>query len=107
MRSGVAWRRAPAADPTRALRGHRALSHAFYVDDLYDRALVRPVRRCRAGSARDRRHVVVAGRCSAPAAARGCSPAWCARTQAGNIQRTSPGLLAGVLLIVAGVVVLT
>ena len=41
----MAWRRAPAEDPSlRLVRLRPALVNAFYVDELYDRLFVRPVR---------------------------------------------------------------
>jgi NADH-quinone oxidoreductase subunit L len=100
------WHRAPAADPTRAVRGHRALVHAFYVDNLYARAFVRPVR-VAARAVRETDDSVVL----AAVLGSGRGAKWLAgvvaRTQSGNVTSYLTGLLAGVLLIVAGVVVLT
>jgi len=98
----LAWRRAPAADPTAQLRQRRALEHAFFVDDLYDRAFVRPVRvATRAvGWADD---AVVGGAVRGTGTETGRLSGWVARTQGGNVQAYLTGLLAGVLLLVAGV----
>ncbi len=103
---GLAWRRAPGTDPTLAFRGRRALVHAFYVDDVYDRALVRPVRAAARSVRWTDDSVVVAGVLGTGRGARLLS-AVVARSQAGNITSYLTGLLAGVLLIVAGVVVFT
>ena len=101
----LVWRRAPAADPTATLRQRRALEHAFFVDDVYDRVLVRPVRvATRAvGWADD---TVVGGAVRGAGAEAGRLSGWVARTQGGNVQSYLTGLLAGVLLLVAGVVTL-
>jgi NADH-quinone oxidoreductase subunit L len=101
----LVWRRAPAADPTARLRQRRALEHAFFVDDLYDRAFVRPVRvATRAvGWADD---TVVGGAVRGTGTETGRLSGWVARTQGGNVQTYLTGLLAGVLLLVAGVVTL-
>jgi NADH-quinone oxidoreductase subunit L len=83
------WRRDPAADPSLALgRRRAALVHAFYVDDLYDRAIVQPVRLATRAVRRTDDDVVLG-------------------VVLGNITTYLTGLLAGVLLIVAGVVVFT
>jgi NADH-quinone oxidoreductase subunit L len=102
----VVWRRAPGTDPTLALRGRRALVHAFYVDDVYDRAFVRPVRVAARAVRWTDDSVVLAGVLGTGRGARLLS-AFVARSQAGNITSYLTGLLAGVLLIVAGVVVFT
>jgi NADH-quinone oxidoreductase subunit L len=101
------WRRDPAADPSLALGRRRpALVHAFYVDDLYDRALVRPVRLATRAVRRTDDDVVLGAVLGTGRGARWLSGA-IARTQGGNITTYLTGLLAGVLLIVAGVVVFT
>jgi NADH-quinone oxidoreductase subunit L len=101
------WRRDPAADPSLALGRRRpALVHAFYVDDLYDRALVRPVRLATRAVRRTDDDVVLGAVLGTGRGARWLSDA-IARTQGGNITTYLTGLLAGVLLIVAGVVVFT
>jgi NADH-quinone oxidoreductase subunit L len=102
----LVWRRAPAADPTVALRGHRALVHAFYVDDLYDRAFVRPVR-VAARSVRRVDDTVVLGAVLGSGRGARLLSGVVARTQSGNVTSYLTGLLAGVLLVVAGVVVFT
>ncbi len=101
------WRRDPAADPSLALGRRRpALVHAFYVDELYDRTLVRPVRLATRAVRRTDDDVVLGAVLGTGWGARWLSGA-VARTQGGNITTYLTGLLAGVLLIVAGVVVLT
>jgi NADH-quinone oxidoreductase subunit L len=101
------WRRDPAADPSLALGRRRpALVHAFYVDDLYDRAFVRPVRLATRAVRRADDDVVLAAVLGSGRGARWLSGA-VARTQGGNVTTYLTGLLAGVLLIVAGVVVFT
>jgi NADH-quinone oxidoreductase subunit L len=102
----VAWRRAPAADPTLALRVRPAMERAFYVDDLYDRAFVRPVRAATSGVAWTD-DAVVGGAVRTTAAETGRLSRLVALTQAGNVQTYLTGLLAGVLLLVVGVVTLT
>jgi NADH-quinone oxidoreductase subunit L len=103
----LAWRRQPGTDPSLALgRRRAALVHAFYVDDLYDRALVRPVRLATRAVRRTDDDVVLGAVLGTGRGARWLSGA-VARTQGGNITTYLTGLLAGVLLIVAGVVVLT
>jgi NADH-quinone oxidoreductase subunit L len=101
------WQRDPAADPSLALGRRRpALVHAFYLDDLYDRAFVGPVRLATRAVRRADDDVVLGA-----VLGTGRGPRWLsaavARTQGGNITTYLTGLLAGVLLIVAGVVVLT
>jgi NADH-quinone oxidoreductase subunit L len=101
------WRRDSAADPSLALGRRRpALVHAFYVDDFYDRALVRPVRLATRAVRRTDDEVVLGAVLGTGRGARWMSGA-IARTQGGNITTYLTGLLAGVLLIVAGVVVFT
>jgi len=101
------WRRDPAADPSLALgRRRAALVHAFYVDDLYDQAIVAPVRLATRSVRRTDDEVVLGAVLGTGRGARWLSGA-IARTQSGNITTYLTGLLAGVLLIVAGVVVLT
>ena len=102
----LVWRRDPVADPAAALRWRPALVHAFYVDDLYDRAVVRPVRVAARAVRRVDDDVVVGGVTGTGRGARSLA-ALVARTQGGNITAYLTGLLAGVLLIAAGVVVLT
>jgi NADH-quinone oxidoreductase subunit L len=103
----LVWRREPGVDPSLALgRRRAALVHAFYVDDLYDRALVRPVRLATRAVRRTDDDVVLGAVLGTGRGARWLSGA-IARTQGGNITTYLTGLLAGVLLIVAGVVVFT
>ncbi len=100
------WRRDPVADPTAALRFRPALVHAFYVDDLYDRAVVRPVRVAARAVRRVDDDVVIAAVTGTGRGAR-LLAGLVARTQTGNVTAYLTGLLAGVLLIAAGVLVLT
>ncbi len=101
----LVWRRAPAADPTAELRQRRAFEHAFFVDDLYDRAFVRPVKvATRAVGWTD--DTVVGGAVLGAGTEAGRLSGWVGRTQGGNVQTYLTGLLAGVLLLVAGVVTL-
>jgi NADH-quinone oxidoreductase subunit L len=100
------WRREPAIDPTAALRTRTALEKAFFVDDLYDRAFVRPVRAA-TGAVRWADDEVVGGAVRGTGTETGRLAALVARTQGGNVQAYLTGLLAGVLLLVLGVVTLT
>ena len=100
------WRRDPAVDPLAKLRWRPAMVTAFYVDDLYDRAVVRPVRRAARAVRRFDDDVVVGGVNGTGGGARSLA-GLVARTQGGNVTAYLTGLLAGVLLIAAGVVVLT
>ena len=100
------WRLEPLVDPTLGLRARTALERAFYVDDVYDRVFVRPVRAATGGVAWTDDAVV-----GGAVRATGSETARLARlvslTQAGNVQTYLTGLLAGVLLLVVGVVTLT
>jgi NADH-quinone oxidoreductase subunit L len=103
----LAWRRAPAEDPSlRLTRVRPALVSAFYVDELYDRLFVRPVRLA-ASSVRWTDDEVVIG----TVAGSGRGATWLAnllrRTQQGNVQTYLTGLLAGVVILAVGVVTLT
>jgi NADH-quinone oxidoreductase subunit L len=103
----VAWRRAPAEDPSlRLARLRPALAHAFYVDDLYDRLFVRPVRLA-AQAVRWTDDEVVIG----TVAGSGHRATWLAgllrRTQQGNVQTYLTGLLAAIVILAVGVVTLT
>ena len=101
----LVWRRAPAADPTAELRQRRALEHAFFVDDLYDRAFVQPVRvATRAVGWADDAVVGEAVRDTGRGTSR--LSEWVSRAQGSTVQAYLTGLLAGVLLLVAGVVTL-
>ena len=101
----LVWRRHPAADPTAAWSARQALEHAFYVDELYDRAFVRPVRVATRGVGWADDAVVGGAVLGAGGEARRLA-GLVARTQGGNVQGYLTGLLAGVLLLVAGVVTL-
>ena len=96
-------RRRPEADPVAVLgRASRPLARAFYVDELYDVAAVRPVRwLARAVVRVDDRGVdaavVDAGR------AAGFAGGSLRLLQRGNIQSYLTGLIAGVLVIVVSV----
>ena len=101
------WRREPAADPSRVLgRGRAALEHAFYVDDVYDVTLVRPVRRAARAVTWTDDSVVVPTVLGSGRGARALA-ALVSRTEGGNVTAYLTGLIAGVLIVVAGVVVLT
>ena len=79
---------------------------AFYVDELYDAAFVRPVR----GAAMGVLAVdddVVDGAAWAPAGARRGWRSCIRLTQAGNVQAYLTGVLAGVVVLAVGVVTLT
>jgi NADH-quinone oxidoreductase subunit L len=103
----LVWRREPGVDPSLALgRRRAALVNAFYLDDLYDRTLVRPVGLVTRAVRRTDDDVVLGAVLGTGRGARWLSGA-IARTQGGNITTYLTGLLAGVLLIVAGVVVFT
>jgi NADH-quinone oxidoreductase subunit L len=102
----VAWRRVPAADPMRLASLRRVLEHAFYVDDLYDRLFVRPVRAAtRAVRWTDDEVVVATVAGSGLGATR--LAVLLRRTQQGNVQTYLTGLLAGVVILAVGVVTLT
>jgi NADH-quinone oxidoreductase subunit L len=103
----VVWRRAPAVDPSlRLVRLRPALVNAFYVDDLYDRLFVRPVRLA-ASSVRwtDDEVIVTTVAGSGLGATR--LAVLLRRTQQGNVQTYLTGLLAGVVILAVGVVTLT
>jgi NADH-quinone oxidoreductase subunit L len=101
----LVWRSAPAADPTADLRQRRAFEHAFFVDDLYDRAFVQPVRLAtRAVGWADDEVVGEAVRDTGRGTGR--LSEWVSRAQGATVQAYLTGLLAGVLLLVAGVVTL-
>ena len=95
-----------ALDPARVLRGARPVfARAFYVDEVYDAAIVRPVRALA-------RHVVTFDKSRVDAAVVGTGRA-AGRLgerlripQNGNAQSYLTGLIAGVVVIVAGVVIL-
>ncbi|WP_243717639.1 NADH-quinone oxidoreductase subunit L [Actinomadura sp. KC345] len=99
------WNRDPALDPARALGPVRPLfARAFFVDELYERTIVRPVQAAA-------RHIVILDRRRVDAAVTGTGRA-SARfgemlrvPQNGNAQSYLTGLLAGVVVIVAGVVI--
>ncbi|NKZ02589.1 NADH-quinone oxidoreductase subunit 5 family protein [Actinomadura latina] len=102
----LVWNRDPALDPARALGPVRpAFARAFFVDELYAAAIVRPVQALA-------RYVVTFDRVGVDAAVVGTGRG--ARRlaevlrvpQNGNPQTYLTGLLAGVVVIVAGVVIL-
>ncbi|WUI00180.1 NADH-quinone oxidoreductase subunit L [Spirillospora sp. NBC_00431] len=99
------WNRDPALDPARALGPARPLfARAFYVDELYVLIIIRPVRALA-------RHVVIFDGRQVDGAVVGAGRG--ARRlggilripQNGNAQNYLTGLLAGVVVIVAGVVI--
>jgi NADH-quinone oxidoreductase subunit L len=99
-------RRDPVADPVRVLgRAARPLGRAFYVDDIYDRALVRPLTAsARAVVAIDR--VAVDGAVVTTGRGTGAAGGALRLVQGGNVQGYLSGLLLGVLVIVVSVAVL-
>jgi NADH-quinone oxidoreductase subunit L len=103
----ITWRRAPAEDPSlRLARLRPTLVSAFYVDELYDRLFVRPVRLA-ANSVRWTDDEVVIG--TVAGSGRGATRLanLLRRTQQGNVQTYLTGLLAGVVILAVGVVTLT
>ncbi|GAA2720708.1 NADH-quinone oxidoreductase subunit L [Actinocorallia aurantiaca] len=103
----LAWRDAPASDPSdRMGRVRPLLENAFYMDGLYDRAIVRPVKWAgRVVRGTDTRVVDGAVEATVPAA-RGLG-ALARLPQTGNPQTYLTGLLAGAVLLVLAVVALT
>jgi NADH-quinone oxidoreductase subunit L len=99
----VALRRRPADDPVTLLgRAASPLRHAFYVDALYDRVLVRPLNAVARGAPDvDRRRVdaVVTGTGRATT----LMGAAVRLTQSGNIQGYLSALVLGVLVVVVAV----
>lgn len=100
------WNRDPALDPARALgRARPVFARAFYVDEFYDTAVVRPVKAVA-------RHVVTFDRTRVDAAVVGTGRAAgrlgerLRLPQNGNAQTYLTGLIAGVIVIVTGVVIL-
>ena len=102
----LAWRRAPAGDPTDDLRLRNAMERAFFVDELYDTLFVRPVRRATRGVGWTD-DTVVGGAVTGVGGQTGRLAAAVSRTQGGNVQSYLTGLLAGVLLLVLVVVSLS
>ena len=102
----VAWRRAPAADPLRLPSLRPVLEHAFFVDDLYDRLFVRPVRLA-ASAVRWTDDEVVIGTVAGSGQGATRLAVLLRRTQQGNVQTYLTGLLAGVVILAVGVVTLT
>jgi NADH-quinone oxidoreductase subunit L len=103
----ITWRRAPAEDPSlRLARLRPTFVSAFYVDELYDRLFVRPVRLA-ANSVRWTDDEVVIG--TVAGSGRGATRLanLLRRTQQGNVQTYLTGLLAGVVILAVGVVTLT
>ena len=96
-------RRHPADDPVLVLgRAARPLARAFWVDDLYDIALVRPARTfARAVLTVDRRGV------DAALMGSGSATTWVGgllrRAQNGNVQAYASGLVVSVLVVVVAV----
>ncbi|MGP4024587.1 NADH-quinone oxidoreductase subunit 5 family protein [Actinomadura sp. 3N407] len=99
------WNRDPALDPARALgRVRPVFARAFFVDELYALTVVRPIRAAA-------RHVVTVDRGRVDAAVTGAGRGAVRLgerlrvPQNGNAQSYLTGLLAGVVVIVAGVVI--
>jgi NADH-quinone oxidoreductase subunit L len=101
------WRRSPATDPSARLAGVRPVfTSAFYVDQLYDRAIVGPVRSATRAVGWTDVRVVDAGATGSGRSAMRVAD-WLRRTQAGNVQTYLTGLLAGIVVVAVGVVTLT
>jgi NADH-quinone oxidoreductase subunit L len=101
------WRRAPSRDPSLRLQRLRpALEEAFWVDDLYDRLFVRPVRLA-ARSVRWTDDGVIGAAVAGSGTEATRVAGLLRRAQAGNVQTYLTGLLAGVVLLAVGVVTLT
>ncbi|RSN71106.1 NADH-quinone oxidoreductase subunit 5 family protein [Actinomadura sp. WAC 06369] len=101
----LVWNRDPALDPARALgRVRPVFARAFYVDELYAAAIVRPARAlARAVVAADARGVDAAVVATGRSARRIAGPLRV--PQNGNPQTYLTGLLAGVVVIAAVVVI--
>ncbi|HET7312692.1 MAG TPA: NADH-quinone oxidoreductase subunit L [Mycobacteriales bacterium] len=96
-------RRRPTADPVAVLGPvARPLARAFYVDDAYDVALVRPVRALARGVVRFDNGGVDAAVVDVGRSA-GFAGGLLRRLQGGNIQAYLTGLVAGVLVVVISV----
>jgi NADH-quinone oxidoreductase subunit L len=103
----LVWNNDPALDPVRLLGPLRpVLRAAFYVDTVYDVAIVRPVRALARLVVRTDERVVDAGVEGSGRGARRLGGLLRA-TENGNAQAYVSGLFAGVVLIVVAVVVLT
>jgi NADH-quinone oxidoreductase subunit L len=101
------WNRDPALDPVRLLgRLRPAFLAAFYVDDAYDAAVVRPVRALARLVFRTDERVVDQAVVGTGRGARGLG-GLLRTTENGNMQAYVSGLLAGVVILVLAVVVLT
>jgi NADH-quinone oxidoreductase subunit L len=99
------WQRDPAADPADALgRVRPAFERAFYVDDVYDALIVRPVRALARLVGWLDKDVVDAYVRGSGTGARLLGGAL-RYTQKGNVQTYLTGLLAGVVLLAVGAVV--
>ncbi|MFL6055291.1 MAG: NADH-quinone oxidoreductase subunit L [Actinoallomurus sp.] len=103
----LVWNRDPAVDPVRLLGPLRpVLRAAFYVDTVYDVAIVRPVQALAGLVVRTDERVVDAGVEGSGRGARRLG-GLLRVTENGNPQAYVSGLFAGVVLIVVAVVVLT
>jgi NADH-quinone oxidoreductase subunit L len=102
----VVWNRDPALDPARALGPVRtAFDRAFYVDEAYDLAVVRPIRALARLVVRVDDGVVDAAVVGSGRAARRVAGVL-RRSEGGNPQAYVTGVLAGVVVIALVVVVL-
>jgi NADH-quinone oxidoreductase subunit L len=101
------WQRRPSADPALALgRAGPVFAAAFYVDDVYDRAIVRPVRALAAFVVRFDGRVVDGAVVGAGRGARTLG-GLLRRSENGNPQAYLTGLLTGVAIVVLAVVIFT
>ena len=102
----LVWRRRPATDPVAGLGWVRPLfSKAFYLDELYDRAFVRPTGQLVRAVAWSDDHVVAAAVAGSGHTA-GRLSRLLQRTQSGPVQGYLTGLLIGVVLLAVGAVTL-
>ena len=89
------WRLEPLVDPTLGLRARTALERAFYVDDVYDRVFVRPVRAATRRRGLDRRRRRRWGGAGHRVRDRPARPARVPHPGAATCRPTSPGCSPG------------
>lgn len=101
------WRRSPTRDPIRLLAAgpRRALERAFYLDELYDLALVRPLPRLARAVLRFD-EVAVDGAVDGSGRAAWTLGGGIRLAQNGNVQLYATGLIAGVVALAVAVAVL-
>ncbi len=103
----ASWRRDPTRDPIRLLAGtsRRALEHAFFLDELYDAVLVRPLPRLARMVLRFD-GVAVDGAVDGSGRAARTLGGGLRLAQNGNVQLYATGLVAGVVALAVAVAVL-